>query len=442
MIAPHLFLCSGASGPASSTALGRKVKLLDTVGREANVHLRIDNVTRAFESSLTDRVVDLLEIAAYIYTADCAVGREGAWLDEQSTEQWGHDLKLAVAVRDIEFWSGSDVAADLKKAVNFMTSDQFSFEFSKVTRNTPLPTYLGITPVDETPFYGIDRVTLFSGGLDSLAGVAQAAAAGETLALVSHRPVSQTDIRQADLVKSLRDKFKVPIHHNLVWVNKRSLDAESTQRSRVFLFACLAGAVASVLKAKGIRFYENGVISLNWRLADEVLQSRASRTTHPETLYLLEVLLRKVLDAPEFVVDNPFILKTKTEVVSALVDAGCADLIGKSCSCVKTLHKPKGYSHCGRCGQCIDRRVAVIASGQTENDPADNYAVDVFTGDRPYNAERPYEHNIAAHYARYAREISKMNEFRIAEIYNKDLGRATRRFPEPLMVASDLVYMQ
>ena len=52
---------------------------------------------------------DLLEIAAYIYTADCATKRNGKWEDDESTEPWPRDLHFVIPVRDLAFWQREDV---------------------------------------------------------------------------------------------------------------------------------------------------------------------------------------------------------------------------------------------------------------------------------------------------------------------------------------------
>jgi hypothetical protein len=59
---------------------------------------------------------------------------------------------------------------------------------------------------------------------------------------------------------------------------------EHTQRSRSFLYATVAFIVADLLGNTRIRFYENGVVSINLPIADQVVGSRATRITHPLVL--------------------------------------------------------------------------------------------------------------------------------------------------------------
>ena len=55
-----------------------------------------------------------------------------------------------------------------------------------------------------------------------------------------------------------------PPLHVPVWVHQRGTSGhEYTQRTRTFLYASLAVAVARVFGLKRLRFYENGVVGLN-----------------------------------------------------------------------------------------------------------------------------------------------------------------------------------
>ena len=154
---------------------------------------------------------------------------------------------------------------------------------------------------------GVDRVVMFSGGLELVRTQAiELASSGENLVLVSHRPYSVLSARQKKLYKRLKDRFhSVRMLHLPVWINKIGLPREEpTQRTRSFLFAAIGAVVARTIGAKGVRFYENGIISLNLPVADEVLSARASRTTHPLALGMLSTLLSTVTDV-DLEVDNP-----------------------------------------------------------------------------------------------------------------------------------------
>jgi hypothetical protein len=427
VIQPRLVLCSGADATGrGALARGRKVVHLDTISHRGNTYLKLVNLSYAFEKQLPSRLVDLLEIATYVYTADCEASRERAWMDDKATEPWSRDFRFVVPVRDSDFWRQPEIADSLTSTLSFLSSDVFDFRFEPLRKERPATPYLGMTDVEDSQFYGIDRVTMFSGGLDSLAGAVETTAAGAKLVAVSHRPAPQINTRQKNLFRLLKQRYGAQALHVPVWVNKHGFDEESTQRTRSFLFASLGATVAGVLQAGGIRFYENGIMSLNWPLAQDVLRSRASRSTHPESLQRLEAFLQLVLERPGFAVDNPFVFRTKTEVVSSIVQHGAGDLLRHTCSCIHTMFQPKTQWHCGRCGQCIDRRMAMLASRQAELDTGDDYVADVFTSPR----KPGYDHSVAANYARFASELHGMSVAEVAAAYNPELIRAARCFDD------------
>ncbi|HBT75719.1 MAG TPA: hypothetical protein DEB39_02075, partial [Planctomycetaceae bacterium] len=125
-----------------------------------------------------------------------------------------------------------------------------------------------------------------------------------------------------------------------------------------------------------------GVVSLNLPVCAQVVSGRATRTTHPKIIAGFKKLLTLV-SGQDFQVENPFLWKTKTDVVRDIIKADCADLIQHSVSCAHTWQmKTTVHSHCGTCSQCIDRRFAIIAAEAEQYDPLEPYAVDVFTQGR------------------------------------------------------------
>ncbi len=437
MIRPRLFLCSGVSVPADDPLRAcRHAVELSTQGEDANVHIRLMDLARVFDRHLSPRLEDALEIAAYVYAADCATPRGGAWADDDTTEPWKRDMRFVIPVRDLSFWDRPDVKPLLAQTLRFLADDTFAFDFRQDTRVNVRQAYLEFGPDEDWPFHGIDRVLMFSGGLDSLAGAAETAAAGGKLVLVSHRPVSTQSSRQQRLFELVRSTWKVPMIHVPVWINKdEKLGKEPTQRTRSFLYATLGAAVAASVNAAGVRFFENGVVSLNLPVADEVIGARASRTTHPHALHLFGRLLGLVL-GQDLAVDNPYLFKTKKEVVESLATNGGSSLIGYTCSCAhQGIFQSRTRWHCGTCSQCIDRRIAVVAAGLAAQEPAEDYVCDVFTGRR----DEPEERNMAVNYARHGMELARMGEEEMATRFNQQLTRAVRDMPRQAEAARQLI---
>lgn len=439
MIEPRLFLCNGVKLPDdASLREDRRVVELSTQSPIANVHIRLEDVARVFMKDLLPRFEDLLEIAAYVYTADCATRRGEEWSDDYTTEPWDRDLKFIIPVRDLVFWTREDVQNLLIEILDFLSNDKYAFEFCKLRQSQPKQCYLEFGDHEDWPFNSVERVLMFSGGLDSLAGAVETAAQGGKLVLVSHRPVATLSSRQRHLFNELRKEYPVQMIHIPVWVNKdKDLGREHTQRTRSFLYSALGMVVAESVKAAGIRFFENGIVSLNLPVADEVLRARASRTTHPKTLHLLSKLLSLVAERG-FVVDNPYLFKTKADVISTIAERGAGRLIKFTCSCAHTgFFKSKNQWHCGTCSQCIDRRIAILAAGQESNDPDFDYVSDVFIGHR----KDGYEQNMAVDFARHAIELHRMSDVEISTKFNREFTRAVRFQPNQREAAQRLVEM-
>ncbi|HVV16078.1 MAG TPA: metallophosphoesterase [Polyangia bacterium] len=347
-------------------------------------------------------------MAAYVYVADQAVSR-GQEDGSDFGKRWRRTFDFRIGVRDVPFWSDSTTCDLLTEILEFLADDNASFRFEEARGIRPTQAFL---PMDQhvPDWFKADRVISFSGGLDSLAGAVQEIEAGRNVALVSHRASTKLDPVQRKLVDELRaqaaSRGQTGIFHFPVWVRKTAeSDREATQRSRSFLFASLGGVVAYLLGLEELTFFENGVVSLNLPVCSQVVGARATRTTHPKVLTLFGRLLSKVFDKP-FDVVNPFLWKTKGEVVSAIVDNGYPQLIAKSVSCSHTIEMTETAPHCGTCSQCIDRRFGILAVGAEDLDPATSYRTDLFTAARETTEER----TMLETYVLRAREIGEMDD--------------------------------
>lgn len=81
--------------------------------------------------------------------------------------------------------------------------------------------------------------------------------------------------------------------------------------------------------------------------------------------------------------------------------------------------------------------MAILSTGQGENDPNFDYVSDVFTGPR----KEGYAQNMAVNYIRHATELNRMSEEEIANRFNRDLARAVRFLPDRSKAARKLVEM-
>ena len=289
---------------------------------------------------------DLLSIALSVVTADFAVVRD------QSADGWTREIELDIAVADAPFWSGQAVA--LAQALGFLTTDRWTLRFRECGL-LPAPPREPVRPAE-------DCVVLLSGGLDSLVGAIDLAAAG-------HKPfaVSQTVRGDADKQVDFAAKIggglgHLQLNHN---ANTPGIQ-ESSQRARSLIFITFGVIAATALKAyhdgEAVPLFvcENGFIAINPPLTGGRLGSLSTRTAHPEFF----ARLQGVLDAAglRVKITNPYATKTKGEMLKECADQALlrAEAV-RSTSCGR--FQRFNYRQCGRCVPCQVRRAAFLAWG-------------------------------------------------------------------------------
>ena len=177
----------------------------------------------------------------------------------------------------------------------------------------------------------------------------------------------------------------------------------------------MGATIAHLVGLHEVDFYENGPISINLVMNPQVVGGRATRTTHPQTLFFFQKLFRLISEDDSFLVCNPFWNKTKSEIVKGIIEAGAGDLIQHTMSCAHTWMQTNAKLHCGVCSQCIDRRVALIAAEAQNLDKKDGYLVDFF------------REAVDAKYNRRVKEIEHAEE----EDEDADDGSDPYHFDEP-----------
>lgn len=283
-----------------------------------------------------------------------------------------------VRVRDHAFWNRPDVQEALRATLPFMTGDQayeFTFEPGHSTPQADL--------FDNEAFQVASTdslsVMLFSGGLDSLSGAIQLLQdTSDHICLVSHQSSQPSIIRtQKALVSALQGTYANRVSHYRFRTSLQGVRAkEETQRTRSFLYGSIAFAIAKAHGQDRVFVYENGITSLNFTRRDDLLNARASRTTHPQTLGRLAELFSLIAEQP-ISMEMPFLWKTKADVIEVLTAAGFGHLMSSSVSCSHTFKSGTNATHCGECFQCIDRRIGVYGSQAEQHDQAGLYANDI-----------------------------------------------------------------
>lgn len=364
--------CNGASAEGHRSPLRLEYR---PDSQKRNVRLGLPRFVQDL-LHIPPRILDLLELAAYIYAADRHTRRGRR--DAVEYHAWSRRFRVRMRVRDVNFWTRADVQDALGSCLTFMSGHaDFSFVFTGGHR-TP-PTSLFDQEGIVLPQAGQhQRVALFSGGLDSLSGAVQALTGTDaSLVLVSHHAQPGTKQVQRELAQALNVRFPGRAAlYGFECTLSGVRAAEETQRTRSFLYCAIGFAISRAYQANTLSIYENGVTSLNLRRREDLANARASRTTHPRTLDGMERVLSLVADQP-FEILAPGFWQTKRDVVDALVASGHGDLISSSVSCSRTFQREGTATHCGRCFQCVDRRLAIFAAGQERCDDAALHTVDI-----------------------------------------------------------------
>jgi len=350
-------------------------------GLTQDLRLLADAPLRNLLKRPTPRGMDLLGIAAAVYAADRAVKRSAAG----SNDAGARDLHLSFAVHDLAFWTRTYISDLVGELVAFLTGENWTFSFEAAPEAAVGG--IGQLALDMPWTNRPRRVALYSGGLDSAAGLGLQTVNGNrdyVLVTVGHQ--SGLRRRCSDQIRRLADLTQTPQqpHVTIVvalrkGVAKRISMQERSQRSRAFLFCSAAAAVAQAFEIGDIDIFENGVGAVNLPLMTGMLGNGLStRGAHPSFLSLMSQLVSEVAGAP-IRYALPFANQTKGEMLTPLKRHNLANWLQLSRSCVHTSLRERGKSHCGQCPGCIERRQAFHRAGISER-VGDHYRVDVLAG--------------------------------------------------------------
>ena len=245
-------------------------------------------------------------------------------------------------------------------------------------------------------------VSLFSGGLDSLAGLAQHALqrpAG-TCVLVS----GITNNRPLDAQKKQIQRIKAALKHRTAnhgprirhvavrfGINNPSRrPEEKSQRTRSVVFLALGTATAFQADTDTLWVYENGLGALNIPLNESQLGVDNYRGVHPRSLRMASELFEKVLGR-KIHIENPCLFVTKAEMCEHLKSANLVESIADTVSCDSFPVRVSGQPQWGFCPSCNLRRMSIRAAGLSDYDLADGYLHDVLDSRPTLRKDQIYE---------------------------------------------------
>lgn len=338
-------------------------------------------VTQRLARELPPIAADLIEIAATVYVADQMAARPSKrQLDEGAS--WARDLSLEVPVRMPDVWNAH--AAGLSELLAWLMDDVWSLRFTqRVVHRGPLDVSQGF--LFNTIPHGTAPV-LFSGGLDSAAGLATWLAKMEAVAIsvdtnnwMQH--VQQHVLRELNAVS--RHKC-VPLRYR-VSTRSQKHPAETTQRSRGLLFLAVGIATAWTLGHDRLQVFENGVGAINLPYTLAQFRSQASKAMHPKTLHMTQKLASTISGRP-FRIDAPGMRLTKARLIQ-LAPAAADGALASSVSCDTGFSaRVPHHDPCGACTSCILRRQSLHGADKAHLDTGAGYRVSSLEGSFAFQA--------------------------------------------------------
>ena len=342
-------------------------------------------------SSLGDvpnQAIDLTRIAGAAYLADRLSERPTAFTRR---------LHLTVEVADTKSWEG-EAANQVAQLLSWLTGDRWAIDLVRDPTARPEPSN------KESP-EAARSVALLSGGLDSFLGALHLLSTlGDAPLFVGHYDTATAVRRAQNTIRTwLQGSYATAPSYTQAEFTQAADKREASSRSRSLLFIALGVAIASSCGATTLFVPENGFTSLNLPLHPNRAGALSTRSTHPETFYRVNQLL-KVLDL-SVSVTNPFSGLTKGEEMRLVADSqppsGWERTAGLTVSCSKLdgarIKGGNSTLNCGLCYACVTRRGAFI---EADVDDTTVYLSDNLAGSaRDELLERRYSDRAAISYA-------------------------------------------
>jgi hypothetical protein len=312
--------------------------------------------------SVSPQAIDLVRIATAALIADRRSPRPAGW---------SREIRLRVHAVEPAKWI--DAVETVSALLQFLSGDIWDVEL--VVDSSSAPEDKDGEDKDDRATPSLDAATLFSGGLDSFCGALVAAGAGRSYLYVSQRDnptVAGSQNRARDWLRTSLDDTFDPLAITLAQAQLTKV-RDPNSRSRSLLFLALGFAAAESANLPRLVVPENCFTSLNPPLRADRTGSLSTRSTHPYTFALLNLLREQLGMSVE--VENPFAWLTKGELVAKAASSSSAASVGiaTTLSCAKLdgrVYKGGNQNwNCGLCVACIIRRAAIAAAGLDDQTP-------------------------------------------------------------------------
>lgn len=298
---------------------------------------------------------DIMSIATMVYMADTRIERL-----KHGQDSWTREIELEIPVSNVILWENQ--ISIIERMLKFLTGDLWKITFSHRSWNFSIPEEIG----EKTNKY--NKVSLFSGGMDSLISTINLMESKQNTLLISHAGEGLTKNAQQNIINHFDNKYPDILHTWMdlwmVFPNNYIPEGgdDNNTRSRSFLFIGYGVfAMTGLSNVSELMVPENGLIALNVPLDETRIGSFSTRTTHPFYLSLWNELLSNL--ELNIHVKNPYWNKTKGEMAAECKNKDVLyDTMKISFSCSspgKARWRGLSPQHCGYCVPCIIRRAAM-----------------------------------------------------------------------------------
>lgn len=298
---------------------------------------------------------DIMSLATMVYMADTRIERA-----VHGQDSWTREIELEIPVSNVEVWSSQ--ISTVERMLKFLTGDLWKICLTSRRWQFHDPEEV----VEKSNKF--DKVSLFSGGMDSLIGTINLMEDRENTLLISHAGEGLTKNAQENIVNKLDVLYPDILHTWLdlwmVFPNNYIPEGgnDNNTRSRSFLFIGYGiFAMTGMDNVSELMVPENGLIALNVPLDETRVGSFSTRTTHPFYLSLWNKLLWGL--GLNISVKNPYWNKTKGEMALECKNKDALyETMKLSFSCSspgKARWRGLSPQHCGYCVPCIIRRAAM-----------------------------------------------------------------------------------
>lgn len=295
-------------------------------------------------------ILDLLDIFAIIYIYDIRTIRKKK-----------RRINVEVPVNNIHIWE--KVKTKINKLVNYVTNDvdRWTINFTKYNKTKKIK-----KPIlfNKGEIFSQKKIALFSGGLDSFAGICNDIKDIPTKLFLPGFKINNHEYHsQKKLYNDFFHKVDSSINYDIFSLDFKKV--EPTQRTRSLLFFALGITVAYSLDITELLLYENGIMSLN----PEINYSRyTTKTTHPITInYMNNILLKANINIK---ISHPFLFKTKGQMIN-LIPSKYLKYIKETMTCGKSRQDQRfdtSKKQCGACVPCVLRKISMTYANAEKYD--------------------------------------------------------------------------